>query len=188
MKKTICISSIAFILCAYQVYAQEQKQKTDTSIYSIAIDSIIGKKKINLSSFKDRQLLIVTTATLDTSFFQVLELKRLYLQSKNKMTILLVPTNDFNKEPAGNAQLAKFLQRFQLPFVITAKTIITGSHVHPLFKWLIQAKANSERPVKITGSFQKFLINEKGELTNVLEAKEKPSANSEIKDIIKGKG
>jgi glutathione peroxidase len=188
MNKTIGLLGMAFILCVGKISAQEQKQKTDTSIYSISIDSIVGKRKIDLSSFKGKQLLIVTTATLDTSFYQVLELKRLYLQSNNKMRILLVPTNDFNKEPAGNAQLAKFLQRFQLPFTIAAKTIITGAHMHPLFKWLTQTKTSSEKPVTITGSFQKFLINEKGELTNVLDAKEKPSANNEIKNIIKGKG
>ncbi len=186
--RTTCLCLL--LMFFYNVKAQNQKkeQPRDSSVYSFTIDSILGKKKIDLSTFKGRGLLIITTATLDTSFYQILELKKLYIQSKKLVAVLLVPTNDFQKEPARNDDVARFLERFKLPFIVTSKTIITGDRAHPLFKWINGQQLSRDRKATVKGSFQKFFVDENGMITNVLDASAKPSTNQDIKNLVKGKG
>jgi glutathione peroxidase len=45
-----------------------------------------------------------------------------------------------------------------------AKVSLKGSETHPVFQWLSQKSQNGVADIEITWNFQKFLIDENGQL------------------------
>ncbi len=158
--KRICIYLIFFLL-----HQSVKAQRTE--IYSIKIDSIQGDHSIDFKAFKNRRLLIVTSASLDTNFSQLFELKKLREKKNEGLVVVVVPTNDFGNEPADNSQIASLFNELQLPFILCSKTVVLGDNSHPLFKWLTQKQLNGVLDTRITGPFHKFLINANGKLEAV---------------------
>jgi len=56
------------------------------------------------------------------------------------------------------------------------KISVKGNDMHPLYKWLTSKDKNGVMDSEVTWNFQKFLIDENGNLVNVINPKEKPSS------------
>ena len=69
---------------------------------------------------------------------------------------------------------------------MTTKVSVKGSDIHPVYQWLIAESKNKElSPEEVTWNFQKYLLDEKGELVAVFKPKTLPSAPEVIAAIEK---
>lgn len=170
---------IAFMLLAIPVVGFSQQ-----SIYDLEIDSIGSGSKIKMERFRGSKLLIVNIASLDTGFSQLLELKKLKQMNEGKLAVLVVPSNDFNSEPAGEAAIGAFLSRFNIPFTVAKKVHVKGADMHPLYKWLTRKNLNGVEDGEVKAPFQKYLVSKNGRLTNVFAPGVHPLMDKAVKQKI----
>ena len=145
------------------------------TFYDFNLITIYGQP-LPLTNFKGKKVLIVNTASACGYTPQYAQLQELHNLYASKLIIIGCPCNDFgNQEPASEAEIAEFCSlNFDVKFILTSKVQVLPPNEHPLFNWL---QTTSNKP--ITWNFQKFLINENGQIHAVI----KPSA-SPFEDVL----
>jgi glutathione peroxidase len=143
----------------------------DGSIYDFKITTISEYKKIDLSTFRGKKLLIVNIACKSPYSFQLEELEELYKAYAQQVIVIGFPCGDDfgNQELKTNKDIRSFCHDvYGITFPISEKTAAIGSSQHPVFKFLVEEakKMGMEEPV-ITWNFTKFLIDESGNLVKV---------------------
>jgi glutathione peroxidase len=144
------------------------------TIYDFSATSIKGKK-IALSQFKGKVLLIVNTATHCGYTKQYNGLQTLYQTYQSKgLEVLDFPSHSFLQTPEDNAGIEAFCERqFKTTFTTFEKIDVNGDQAHPLYLYL--RKANKEQiDTKIEWNFSKFLINRQGQVVGRYNAKTTP--------------
>ncbi len=145
-------------------------------IYKFKVDGLEGNK-IKFSDYKGKKILIVNTASKCGQTPQYDELQKLYEKYKGKLVIIGFPANNFGgQEPGSNTEIKEFCKRnYGVTFPMAQKVSVTGSDIHPLFKYLTaEAKKLGTPDPVIKWNFTKFLIDEKGKLIKVFPSKVKP--------------
>lgn len=149
---------------------------TAGSVYDFKVDGIDGGK-INFSSFKGKKILIVNTASQCGNTPQYADLEKLYKKYEGKLVIIGFPANNFGKqEPGSNAEIKAFCtKQYAVTFPMATKISVKGDDIHPLYKWLLaEGKAKHLQPEEVTWNFQKYLLDEKGNLVAVFSPKTQP--------------
>ena len=144
------------------------------TIYDFSATSIKGKK-IALSQFKGKVLLIVNTATHCGYTKQYNGLQTLYQTYQSKgLEVLDFPSHSFLQTPEDNAGIEAFCERhFKTTFTTFEKIDVNGDQAHPLYLYL--RKANKDQiDTKIEWNFSKFLINRQGQVVGRFNAKTTP--------------
>lgn len=156
---------LIFLLAFICFFGLVSKGQSNASIYSFKIDSIQGTKKIDFAAFQGKKILIVNTASRDSSFNQYNELKQLYQLYKERLVIIVIPSNSFNSEPATNQQLTPvYTQAFIYQFPVAAKMNVTNPNIHALYKWLTRQTDNGLTNSEVKKSCYKYLIGTDGKL------------------------
>ncbi len=137
---------------------------TSPSIYDYSFTSIEGKK-IELSSFKGKKVLIVNTASKCGFTKQYKDLQKLHEQYGDKLVIIGFPANNFgNQEPGTNTDIQEFCEKnFGVTFLLAEKVDVKGKDIAPLFKYLT-GEDNPDFTGDIKWNFEKFLVDENGKL------------------------
>ncbi len=137
---------------------------TSPSIYDYSFTSIEGKK-IELSSFKGKKVLIVNTASKCGFTKQYKDLQKLHEQYGDKLVIIGFPANNFgNQEPGTNTDIQEFCEKnFGVTFLLAEKVDVKGKDIAPLFKYLT-GEGNPDFTGDIKWNFEKFLVDENGKL------------------------
>ncbi len=137
---------------------------TPPSIYDFKVESIDGKK-IDLSQFKGKKILIVNTASKCGYTPQYKELEELSKRYKDKLVVIGFPANNFNKqEPGTNLDIKAFCEEnYGVTFLLADKSSVKGVDISPLFNYLTKLD-NPDFTGDIKWNFEKFLIDEKGKL------------------------
>jgi glutathione peroxidase len=143
----------------------------DGSIYDFKITTISEYKKIDLSDFRGKKLLIVNIACKSPYTFQLEELEELYRAYNQRVIVVGFPCGDDfgSQELKTNKEIRNFCHDvYGITFPMSEKTSAIGSSQHPVFKWLVEEakKTGMNEPV-ITWNFTKFLIDENGSLIKV---------------------
>lgn len=132
-------------------------------IYHFKVNSLQGVE-IDFTSFKNKTLLIVNTASKCGFTPQYKGLEALYQKYKDKgLVVLAFPCNQFNNQEPGNATSIQnnCLINYGVSFPVFEKVLVNGKNAHPLFKFL-----KAELPGFITNgikwNFTKFLIDKNG--------------------------
>src|SRR5690606_4869567 len=135
--------------------------------------------------FKGRKILIVNTASKCGFTPQFEQLEALYQTYKDQLVIIGFPSNDFLfQDPGTNDEIATFCKKnFGVTFPMAAKIRVKGKDKADIYKWLTNKSYNQTMNSKVTWNFQKYLINEKGELIQVFSPNTKPNDPSLIKAI-----
>jgi glutathione peroxidase len=135
------------------------------SIYDIEINSLQGKP-INLSLFKGKKILFVNVASKCGFTPQYKELQKLHNLYEESLVVIGVPCNQFGKqEPGNSSEINEFCQvNYGVSFLITEKISVKGNEQHPLYSWLTKKNENGRKNSSVKWNFQKYLINEDGEL------------------------
>ncbi len=144
------------------------------NIYDFSFKTIDGKV-VKLSSFKGKKLLIVNTASKCGFTPQYEELEKLHKQYGNKVVVIGFPEGDFGgQEFSTNAEIKEFCTgKYNVSFLLAEKSSVKGPEISPLFKYLTTVQ-NPDFTGDINWNFEKFLINEKGELVHRYRSKVNP--------------
>mgnify|MGYP001002067708 FL=1 len=173
MKKGI-ISVLLFITVVLLASAQN-KQK---NLYDFTVIDIDGKK-FDLSQFKGKKVMIVNVASKCGFTPQYELLQELYDEYKDTGFVIIgFPANNFkDQEPGSNKEIKEFCTlNYGVTFPMMEKISVAGNDQAPLYKWLTQKSENGKIDQEVTWNFQKFLIDEKGNLVDVVMPKESPKS------------
>ncbi len=150
----------------------------------------IESKVLDWQQFKGKKVMIVNTASKCGLTPQYEKLQALYLKYKNQgFEIIGFPANDFmGQEPGTEEEIAAFCQKnYGVSFTMMSKVTVKGKGMHPLFTYLTTKSENGVSDEKVSWNFQKFLINENGQLEKVIAPKVSP-LDEEIIQWIEKKG
>lgn len=172
---------IAFVM----VLAVTGLSAQSKNLYDFKVITLDGQK-FDLSSLKGKKVMVVNTASKCGLTPQYASLEKLYERYKdNNFVIIGFPANNFaSQEPGTNAEIKTFCtQNYGVTFPMMSKISVKGDDIDPLYKWLTSKAENKVVDAPVQWNFQKFLINEKGELADVAFPKELPDEEKIIKWI-----
>ena len=147
------------------------------SIYQFKVEDLSGNT-FDFASLKGKKILIVNTASKCGYTPQYEQLEAIYNKYKNKNLVIIgFPANNFMwQEPGTNAEIATFCKsKYGVTFPMMAKISVKGKDMHPIYQFLTQKKLNGVFDSKVEWNFQKYLINEKGQLEQVYMSGVKPN-------------
>jgi len=132
------------------------------SAYDFAFNTIDGAA-LPLTTFKDKVVLVVNTASACGLTPQYDGLEKLYSEYRERgLVVLGVPCNQFaGQEPGTEAEIKSFCEtRFAVDFPLTSKVDVKGEEAHPFYKW---AEAELGEPAVPVWNFHKILIGKDGQ-------------------------
>ncbi len=174
MKKLILITVIIMISI---LNGTAQK-----SFYDFKVKAIDGKD-FDLSSLKGKKVMVVNTASKCGNTPQYSKLEALYEKYKNRNFVIIgFPANNFgSQEPGTNKEIAEFCTlNYGVTFPMMEKISVKGSDQNPLYTWLTTASLNGKMDSEVTWNFQKYLIDENGNLVDVVAPKTQPDSEKII--------
>lgn len=150
--------------------------QTSPSIYDFSANSIEGQP-VSLSTYKDKVLLIVNTASQCgfTPQYQGLQSVHNKYESQG-FTVLGFPCNQFGQQEPGSAnEIQSFCEtRFGVTFPLFEKVDVNGENAHPLFKFLTKAAPGIFGTEGIKWNFTKFLVDRSGQVVKRYPSTTKP--------------
>ncbi len=157
------------------LFSPKDKGDVPASIYDFKVTSLTGST-IDFSQYKGKKILIVNTASKCGFTPQYAELEKLYEKYKGTMVIVGFPANNFlYQEPGSNEEISSFCQKnYGVTFPMAEKISVKGSNTAPIYQWLTNEKYNKYKSTSVKWNFQKYLINEKGDLVAVFDPATKP--------------
>jgi len=155
-----------------------------TPIYSFKVDKLDGGT-IDFAAFKGKKILIVNTASKCGYTKQYTDLQALYEQHKDKLVVIGFPANNFGgQEPGSAVEIKEFCQKnFGVTFPMAAKVSVKGSDMAPIFKWLTSKDQNGVLDTEIGWNFNKFLIDENGNLIAHFPSNVTPLSNDIVSKL-----
>ena len=163
---------------------REQIEKCESLPVSLSNNSYKVKaldgKTIDFSKFKGKKILIVNTASECGFTPQYEGLQKLYETYKDQLVIVGFPANNFGgQEPGSNEEIGAFCKKnYGVTFPMAVKVSVKGKDIAPIFKFLTDKKLNGVKSTTILWNFEKFLLNEKGELIDTFVSTTKPTSES----------
>jgi len=154
-------------------------------LYDFKATSLDGQA-FDLSSLKGKKVMVVNTASKCGLTPQYAKLEKLYEQYKDRNFVIIgFPANNFaSQEPGTNSEIKAFCTKnYGVTFPMMSKISVKGTDIDPLYNWLTSKAENGVLDAPVQWNFQKFLINEKGQLADVAWPKELPDEEKIIKWI-----
>ena len=158
-----------------------------TSLYDFTVEDINGDEYA-LSQLKGKKVLIVNTASKCGNTPQYEGLQELYEKyGDDDFMIIGFPANNFGKqEPGTNEEIASFCSlNYGVSFPMMSKISVTGDDQHPLYKWLTSKSENGLENSKVSWNFQKYMIDEEGQLVGHVAPSVKPDSKELLSWISK---
>jgi len=161
----IVTTIISLFFATYLTTPNSKIMNSKPSVYDISITGLTGEK-IDLSTFKGKKILIVNTASECGFTKQFADLQKLHEKYQDKLVIIGVPCNQFGGQEPGNSQeIQSFCQvNYGVTFLMTEKVDVKGDKQHPLYQWLTKMELNGVKSSSVKWNFQKYLIDEQGNL------------------------
>jgi len=174
-----------FLLFGF-LFGAHTKTDLPKSIYDFKVAALDGST-IDFSQYKGKKILIVNTASKCGFTPQYADLEALYEKYKDKLVIIGFPANNFLfQEPGSNGDIATFCKKnYGVSFPMAEKISVKGRKMAPIYQWLTHKDYNHYASSSVKWNFQKYLINEKGELTAVFPPSVKPTSPDVIAAIEK---
>ena len=141
---------------------------------------------LDFSTFKNKRLLIVNTASECGYTPQYDALQALHEKYKDSLQIIGFPANDFGAQEKGSDEaIAEFCRvNFGVTFPLVKKsTVVKKAGQHEVYQWLTDEAKNGWNYVAPSWNFCKYLINEEGNLTHFFEAGVDPMGK-EVKNAL----
>ncbi len=178
-KSLLFIFLFAFISCNNQAQTSSKSNKneklsekimTKETIYQFKVKDLEGNE-FDFSTLKGKKILIVNTASKCGLTPQYAELEKLYKNYSSKDFVVVgFPANNFgSQEPGTDSEIGAFCQKnYGVTFPMMSKVSVKGNDMCDLYKFLTQKSKNGLQDSDVEWNFQKYLINEKGELEMVI--------------------
>ena len=149
------------------------------SVHDFELNSIDGKK-MPLSAYKGKVVLLVNTASKCGYTPQYTGLEALYNKYKSQGLVLVgVPANNFGgQEPGTNEEIKTFCTRtYNVTFPMTAKVSVKGDDQIPLYKFLADTAGAPK------WNFTKYLVGKNGQVIKRFDSGVDPGSK-ELADAI----
>ena len=161
---------------------------SQTSFYDLKSKTIDGKD-FSFADLKGKKVLIVNTASKCGFTPQYEDLEKLYEKYKDKNFVIIgFPANNFgHQEPGSNTEIKEFCSKnYGVSFQMMEKISVKGDDMDAVYKWLTEKTLNNKMDSNVKWNFQKYMIDEKGNLVDVVYSPEKPMCDK-IVNWIEGK-
>jgi len=185
MKKIAFIACSFILLLSSQAQAQTSENKLSKKDKTMAKENIYQFKVQDLSgdtfdfaSLKGKKVMIVNTASKCGLTPQYKDLEAIYKEYKDKGFVIVgFPANNFaSQEPGTNKEIETFCQQnYGVTFPMMDKVSVKGDDMCEVYKFLTQKSKNGLQDSEVEWNFQKYLINEKGELVKVIKPRTLPT-------------
>ena len=170
MKKLFSVSITAILLSTgISMYGQ-------TSFYLLKAKTIDGKD-FSFAELKGKKVLVVNTASKCGFTPQYEDLEKLYQKYKDKNFVIIgFPANNFgHQEPGSNSEIKEFCTKnYGVSFQMMEKISVKGDDMNDVYKWLTKKELNGKEDSSVKWNFQKYMIDEKGNLVDVVYSEKKP--------------
>ncbi|KAB1157860.1 glutathione peroxidase [Flavobacterium luteum] len=184
MKKIITIAISVFLLVGCQGQSQTKTVTKTTvmekqNIYQFKVEDLSGKT-FDFATLKGKKIMIVNTASKCGLTPQYKDLEKIYKEYKDKNFIIIgFPANNFGQqEPGTNQEIGAFCQQnYGVTFPMMSKISVKGNDMDKVYQFLTQKSKNGLQDSEVEWNFQKYLINEKGELEKVISPQVLPTDN-----------
>lgn len=200
MNKFFFILAIALASCSPKTTTTEtnksneitmtttSQQITDTkNFHSFSIASLDETSTIKMADFKGKKILVVNVASKCGYTPQYEGLQELYTKHGDKVQIIGFPCNQFmGQEPGEKDEIATFCSKnYGVTFPLATKIDVKGDDQNEIYKWLTSKSENHVNDFKVSWNFNKFLIDENGNLIAHYDSKVKPMSEELLADILK---
>ncbi|WP_338377283.1 glutathione peroxidase [uncultured Flavobacterium sp.] len=193
MKKSFITILLATLLFSCQNKAQNHVTSVATNnsimaketIHQFKVTDLYGDE-FDFSSLKGKKIMVVNTASECGLTPQYKDLEALYEKYKDKNFVIVgFPANNFgSQEPGTNKEIAAFCEKnYGVTFPMMSKISVKGDDMHEIYQFLTKKSKNGLEDSEVQWNFQKYLINEKGELEKVIAPRTLPTDDSVIKWI-----
>lgn len=180
MNRIVFLVCSAVFLMASQLQAQKSINKSKTekvmekqTIYQFKVEDLSGNV-FDFASLKGKKIMIVNTASKCGLTPQYKDLEAVYKEYKDKGFVIVgFPANNFaSQEPGTNEEIQTFCQlNYGVTFPMMDKVSVKGDDMCEVYKFLTQKSKNGLQDSEVEWNFQKYLIDEKGELVKVIKPK-----------------
>lgn len=192
---------LSFFCCLSMLFSCQNKAQTSSvnnvkeksvpmtkqSIHQFKVTDLNGKP-FDFASLKGKKILVVNTASKCGLTPQYKDLEAIYKLYKDKNFVIVgFPANNFaSQEPGTKEEIATFCQQnYGVTFPMMDKVSVKGSDMSAVYQFLTQKSKNGVQDSEVEWNFQKYLLNEKGELVKVISPQVSPT-DASIVDWIKG--
>ena len=144
------------------------------SAHEFAFQTIDGDP-LPLTTFRDKVVLVVNTASQCGLTPQYDGLEKLYSDYKDRgLVVLGVPCNQFaGQEPGAESEIKTFCEtRFAVDFPMTSKTVVKGEGAHPFYRWAMSELGEAAEP---KWNFHKILVGKDGRAVRGFGSRTEPS-------------
>lgn len=183
--KNILFSAIAVCFLSCQNNAQTVSAVAKTTnqnmqkenIYQFKVSDLSGNT-FDFQSLKGKKVMIVNTASKCGLTPQYKDLEAIYKEYKSQgLVVIGFPANDFaSQEPGSNEEIGAFCEKnYGVTFPMMEKISVKGKEMHPVYQFLTQQSRNGLADSEVEWNFQKYLINENGELEKVIAPRTRPT-------------
>jgi glutathione peroxidase len=155
------------------------------SIHQFKVQDLEGNE-FDFSTLKGKKLMVVNTASKCGLTPQYKDLQTIYDKYKDDNFIIVgFPANDFmSQEPGTNDEIATFCERnYGVSFPMMNKISVKGKEMHPVYQFLTQKAKNGVADSEVEWNFQKYLLNENGQLDMIISPRTLPTDQQIIKWI-----
>jgi glutathione peroxidase len=177
MRKLLLVSSaLAFFILSAFTFLQNKRM----TLHDFTVTDINGQS-YPLSRLKGKKVMVVNTASECGYTPQYKQLEELYKTYASKgLVVVGFPCNQFGgQEPGSNAEIKTFCSKnYGVTFPMMSKIDVKGPQQSPLYAWLTQKSQNQILDSEVKWNFQKYLIDENGNLVKMLPSGESPMGES----------
>lgn len=162
------ISATTLTNAEKQIQVNQAMKKQN--IYQFTVKDL-GGNEFDFAQLKGKKVMIVNTASKCGLTPQYKDLQALYEKYKNKNLVIVgFPANNFaGQEPGTDKEIGIFCAKnYGVTFPMMGKISVKGKDMNEVYQFLTQKSKNGLQDSEVEWNFQKYLINEKGELFKVL--------------------
>ena len=155
------------------------------SFYSLKA-TLNNGKTLDFASLKGKKVMLVNTASDCGYTNQYNDLQKLADEYKDKLLVIGFPANDFKEQEKGtDKDIAEFCKKnYGITFPLVQKTVvIKSSQQNSVFQWLTDSTKNGWNSKPPSWNFTKYIVNEKGVLTNYFGSSVSPMS-TDIMNVI----
>ena len=186
----LLIASLLFVACTAATGKNNDMTTNDNAtapaktIYDFSIKGLDGGT-IDFSKYKGKKILIVNTASKCGFTPQYEGLEKLYEAHKDKLVIIGFPSDNFGGQEYGDdKEIAAFCKKnFGVTFPLTTRVDVKGDNITPIYKYLCNKSENGVLDAEISWNFNKFIIDENGNLLAHFDSKVTPDSEELLKYI-----
>lgn len=174
--------TIFLLMISFQTGISQNSDIMKNTIYQFTVNDIEGNK-FDFQELKGKKIMVVNTASKCGLTPQYKGLQELYDKYKDSGFVIVgFPANNFLwQEPGSDEKILSFCERnYGVTFPMMSKISVTGSSMHPIYKFLTQVKKNGFKDSTVKWNFQKYLIGETGKIEKIISPKTLPQSDEVI--------